>query len=505
MWRIWQYFADVALTFFAMLAPASRATTQGKSRISLHNTLSGEKERFETLLPGVVKMYNCGPTVYGVQHIGNLSMFVFTDLLRRTLEYAGYNVKQVINITDFGHLTSDADEGEDKMTKGLKREGMKPTLENMRTLAEKYTEIFLGDLKTLNAKLDETKFPRASDYIPAQIAMISTLMEKGYAYASENGVYFDTARFPDYGKLGNIKLDSLKEGARVAANDEKRNPIDFVLWKSDKKLGWDSPWGKGFPGWHIECSAMIRALLGEQIDIHTGGIEHIPVHHNNEIAQSEAATGKKPFSRFWLHRAHLQLEGAKIAKSDGNTIYLADIIEKGFHPMAFRYLLLGAHYRQPANFTWDALQASESAYLKLRRLADTLPHGGTVPMDYKNRFQERVSDDIDTAGALAVLWEMVKDADLDEKNLCAGLIDFDRVLGLGLAEEDTDARKSWEKEFGVIISSSDAPMHVQELLGKREAARSEKKWAEADDFRAEIEAAGYVIEDTAEGPRVVKK
>src|SRR3989344_1315913 len=239
--------------------------------VKLHNTLSGEKERFETLLPGVVKMYNCGPTVY--------------------------SVKQVINIADFGHLTSDADEGEDKMTKGLKREGLKPTLENMRTLAEKYTEIFLSDLKTLNAKLDETKFPRASDYIPAQIAMIKTLKEKGYAYAGKNGVYFDTSRFPDYGKLGNIRLDAQKEGARVAVNDEKRNPIDFVLWKNDKKLGWDSPWGKGFPGWHIECSAMIRALLGEQIDIHTGGIEHIPVHHNNEIAQSEAATGKKPFSR----------------------------------------------------------------------------------------------------------------------------------------------------------------------------------------------------------------
>lgn len=473
--------------------------------IHLHNTLSGESETFTTLTSSTVKMYNCGPTAYGEQHIGNLSMFVFTDILRRTLEYAGYTVRQVINITDFGHLTSDADEGEDKMTKGLKRDGLKPTLENMRVLAEKYTEIFLNDLKTLNAKLDNTQFPRASDYIPAQIAMIKALEEKGYAYVGPHAVYFDTSRFPSYGALGNINLEGLKEGSRIAANDEKRNPTDFVLWKNDKKMGWDSPWGKGFPGWHIECSAMIRSILGEQIDIHTGGIEHIPVHHNNEIAQSEATTGKKPFSRFWLHRAHLQLEGGKMAKSEGNVVYLSDIIEKGFHPMSFRYSLLGAHYRQSSNFTWEALSAAQTAFLKLRKLTDTLPHDGAVPMDYKNRFLQHIGDDLDMPGALAVIWEMIKDADLAPKNLRAGLIDFDQVLGLGLAEEDAEARTLWEKEFGVVVSSSDAPEDVQALLEKRESARAEKKWAEADDFRAQIEEAGYVIEDTADGARIVKK
>ncbi len=505
-------FGNVVDAFVELIAHLSRwsrkripRSRNAAVRLHLYNTLSQSKEPFTTLQAGVVKMYNCGPTVYGPQHIGNLSMFVFTDILRRTLEYAGYSVKQVINITDFGHLTSDADEGEDKMTKGLKREGMKLTLENMRSLAEKYAQLFLDDIKTLNVRKDGTQFPRASDYIPAQIAMIRTLEEKGYAYEGKHGVYYDTSRFPAYGALGAIKLDALKEGARVAANDEKRNPIDFVLWKSDTKIGWDSPWGKGFPGWHIECSAMIRALLGEQIDIHTGGIEHIPVHHNNEIAQSEAATGKKPFSRFWLHRAHLQLEGAKIAKSDGNTVYLSDIIKKGFHGMAFRYLLLGAHYRQPANFTWDALQASQSAFLRLRRLADTLPHGGFVPSDYKNRFQERVNDDLDTPGALAVLWDMVSDKTLSEKNLRAGLLDLDHVLGLGLHDEDADARELWEKEFGTVIPMSDVPEDVQKLLAEREAARAERRWDEADRVRIDIEKTGYIIEDTVDGPRIVKK
>jgi len=498
---LWATVIDIGSSIFS----GKQTTTRSVSSVRLHNTLSGEKEAFTTILPNTVKMYNCGPTVYGPQHIGNLSMFVFTDVLRRTLEYAGYKMRQVINITDFGHLTSDADEGEDKMTKGLKREGLKPTLENMRSLAEKYTGTFLDDLKTLNAKLDDTEFPRASDFIPAQIAMIKTLEEKSYAYAGKHGVYFDTGRFPDYGKLGNINLENLKEGARVAANDEKRNPTDFVLWKNDAKLGWDSPWGKGFPGWHIECSAMIRAILGEQIDIHTGGIEHIPVHHNNEIAQSEAATGKKPFSRFWLHRAHLQLEGGKMAKSEGNVVHLSDIVKKGFHPMSFRYLLLGAHYRQPSNFTWEALEAAQGAFLKLRKLIDTLPEGGQVPQDYKNRFRERVFDDIDTPGAVAILWEMVKDADLAPKNLRAGLIDFDSVLGLGFAKEDAKARELWEKELGVVVSSAEAPMHIQELLAKRETARAEKKWADADDYRVQIEAAGFVIEDTTDGPRVVKK
>lgn len=481
------------------------ASLEGKRPIILHNTLSNVEEPFETLQPNIVKMYHCGPTVYGVQHIGNLSMFVFTDILRRTLEYAGYTVRQVINITDVGHLTSDADEGEDKMMKGLKRDGLAPTLENMKKLAEKYTTQFLKDIHTLNIRTEGTQFPRASEYIPAQIAMVKTLEEKGYAYRGKGGVYFDTAKFAEYGKLGNINLEGLREGVRVAAVSDKRNPTDFLLWKADVHMGWDSPWGKGFPGWHIECSTMIRATLGDKIDIHTGGIEHIPVHHNNEIAQSESASGKRPFSRFWLHRAHLQIDGGKMAKSDGNVVYLSDITRKKFHPLAFRYLLLGSHYRQTASFTWEALKAAQTAFLKLRKLIDTLPKGGLVPEDYKKRFEERIYDDLDTAGALAVLWEMVKDQNLAPENLRAGLIDFDRVFGFGLEKQDEKARALWEKEFGVVVTNEEIPERIQELLQKREAARLEKRFADADVARNEIETAGFAIEDTIDGPRVVKK
>lgn len=495
---LWMGIIDFGQGIFGY-APASR-----NSKISFHNTLTQSDEEFTPLRPGHVKMYNCGPTVYGVQHVGNLSMFVFTDILRRTLEWNGYHVQQVINITDVGHLVSDGDDGEDKMTKGLKREKKALTLENMRGLAEKYTALFLEDLATLNIRTDGTKFPRASDHIPAQVAMIKTLEEKGYAYVGEHGVYFDTAHFADYGKLGNINLEGLKEGARVDAVSEKHNPTDFLLWKFDKKLGWESPWGLGFPGWHIECSAMIRSILGDKIDIHTGGIEHIPVHHNNEIAQSESATGKKPFSQYWLHRAHLQIEGGKIAKSAGKVVYLSDIVEKGFHPMAFRYLLLGAHYRQPSNFSWEALEAAQTAFLKLRKLIDELPSGSTVfPGGYKQRFQDAINDDLNTPAALAVLWEMVNDKHIDPVNLRAGILAADDVLGLGLSTTDEKAAELYRKEFGQAVSMAEIPDRVRELLEVRELARAEKRWDDADEARKKIEGEGYRIEDTADGPRLV--
>lgn len=483
---------------------------QKRTPITLHNTLSNSLEEFKPLREGYVKMYNCGPTVYGEQHIGNLSMFVFTDILRRMFEFNGYKVKQVINFTDVGHLSGDndgnADEGEDRMTKGLKREKKALTLENMRWLGEKYAELFLNDLATLNVNTTDTQFPRASDYIPAQIAMVKTLEEKGYAYVGKDGVYFDTAMFPDYGKLGNINLEGLREGARIGTSDDKHNPTDFLLWKFDKKLGWDSPWGLGFPGWHIECSAMSRSILGDQLDVHTGGIEHIPVHHNNEIAQSESANGKKPFSRYWLHRAHLQIASAKIAKSEGNTVYVREIVEKGFHPLSFRYLLLGAHYRQPANFTWEALQASQTAFLKLRKLVDELPdESGVFPEPYARRFRERINDDVDTPGALAVVWEMVNDKDIAPKYLRSGILAADQVLGLGLSEDDERAQELYRKELGQRVSTADIPERVKGLLVEREMARAEKRWADADDCRAKIESEGYIIEDTPDGPRLVAK
>jgi len=473
-----------------------------------YNTLGLEKQRFEPM-PGAkeVRMYNCGPTVYGRQHIGNLSMFVFTDVLRRTLEYKGFKIKQSINFTDFGHLSSDADEGDDKMTKGLQREGLALTLDNMKALGEKYANLFLEDIRALNVEVDGITFPRASGYITAQIAMVQTLEEKGYAYRTREGVYFETSHFPDYGKLGNINLSGQKSGARVNVDPDKHSPADFLLWKSDEKLGWDSPWGKGFPGWHIECSAMIRATLGTQIDIHTGGIEHIAIHHNNEIAQSESATGKKPLSRFWLHRAHLQFEGGKMAKSEGNVVYLSDILERGFHPLALRYLLLTAHYRTPANFSWEALEGAQRTFSRLVALRLSLkdvPPGPLASM-WKTKFTERINDDLDTPGALAILWEMTKNKRLKPESLLATLLDFDRVLGLGLSEPDEAARKLAQADMQEEVTTDALPENVRGLLKEREAAREKKEWERADELRILIESEGYGIKDGPKGAEIYKK
>lgn len=432
-------------------------------------------------------------------------MFVFADVLRRVLEYNKFKVKQVINITDVGHLTSDADYGDDKMAKGLKREGKKLTLDNMRELGEKYTEIFLNDISLLNIDTAQITFPRASAYISAQIAMAATLEEKGYAYRAKDGLYFDTSRFPFYGMLGDINLENLKEGARIAANSDKRNPTDFILWKLDSKLGWDSPWGKGFPGWHIECSAMIRATLGKQIDIHTGGIEHIAIHHNNEIAQSEIVTGKRPLSRFWMHRAHIQLENSKIAKSEGNVVYLSDIMSRDIHPLALRYLFLGAHYRTPGNFSWEALLASETAFLRLRLLADSFPTGGKAPANYQARIHERFNDDLDVSGALAIIWEMVNDKTLAPQDIRAGLINADLVLGLGLDSEDARAKNATLKRFGKQVSLSDLPPSVKEKIDERAQARAKKDWQNADNIRDELAKDGYILEDAETETIIFKK
>lgn len=470
-----------------------------KSNLYFYNTLSKDKQIFTPLVGNTVKMYNCGPTVYGPQHIGNLSMFVFVDILRRALEQNGYTVKQVINFTDVGHLVSDQDEGEDKMTKGLKREGLTPTIENMKTLGKKYAEHFLGQLRLLNINTESITFPYASDYIPAQIAMVKTLEEKGYAYAGKKGVYFDTSRFPEYGKLGNIHLEGLQEGARIGTVDEKKHPTDFLLWKFDRRKGWDSPWGKGFPGWHIECSAMSHSILGDQLDIHTGGIEHIPVHHNNEIAQSEAALGKKPFSRFWLHRAHLQIEGAKIAKSVGNTIFLEQIVEKGYSPLAFRYLLLGAHYRTPASFSWDTLESANTSLKRLYSAYDAcksdLHKGLGNAASYIGRFVERINDDLDTPGALAILWELLKDDAVSNSAKVEALNYFDMVFGLNINAERVSSQ----------ITVSELNSEIQSLIERRETARREKNWTEADRLRGEIEAKGYELKDTSQGVQVLKK
>lgn len=463
--------------------------------LQFHNTLSGKKERFSHNTETPVKMYNCGPTVYGKQHIGNLSMFVFTDILRRTLEYSGYKVKQVINFTDVGHLSSDADEGEDKMTAGLKRDGFDLTLENMRTMAEKYAHAFLDDLSALNIDTKKILFPYASDHIQGQIDIIKRLEEKGHAYKTSKGLYFDTATFPAYGKLGAINIEGQKAGARIGPDNEKKNASDFNLWKFDGALGWDSPWGKGFPGWHIECSAMIHELLGEPIDIHTGGIEHVPVHHNNEIAQSEAAFGKK-MCHFWLHRAHIQIDGSKIAKSEGNTRYLSDIRDNGYDPLVLRYLFLTAHYRSPSNFSWESLKNARNALQNLKqRIQDFGGEAGVVPSAYKTRFAERIADDLDTPGALAVMWDMLRDKTILPEDVVAGIFDFDRVFGLALADTKRSVMGITLRE---LVHIDSVPADIRERITKREIARELKQWEEADTLRDELFQAGYEVVDGAE-------
>lgn len=398
--------------------------------LKLHNTLTGKVEEFAPLSPGKAAMYHCGPTVYDYAHIGNLRSYVFADILRRTAEYLGFDVSQVVNITDVGHLTSDADTGDDKMVKGLKREGLPLSLEGLKQLADKYEAAFKEDLRALHIETPH-HFPRATEHLQDEIELVQELEKKGFAYRLVDGIYFDTGKLAGYGKLGG--LTPLSEAENRVDASGKKSPRDFVLWKfsSDEKLGFDSPFGKGFPGWHIECSAMARKLLGQPFDIHTGGMDHIPVHHNNEIAQSEAAYGAK-LANYWLHNEFLKVNDTKLAKSEGTGITLAEVAKAGFSPLAYRYFLLMAHYRSPINFTWEALTAAQNAFEKLKKAAEKLEEGGIVDVDYKKKFTEKMENDLNTPQALAVVWTMLKDKDLPPSVRLATLKDFDRVLGLGL-------------------------------------------------------------------------
>ncbi|HEY6018735.1 MAG TPA: cysteine--tRNA ligase, partial [Candidatus Paceibacterota bacterium] len=417
--------------------------------------------------------------------------------IRRTLDAWGYTVEQVINITDFGHLVSDADEGEDKMTKGLKREGLALSMENMKKLAERYTDAFFADIVDMGLDTQKIKFPRASEYIAEQIALIKTLEQKGYAYRTSDGVYFDTSRFPNYGKLGHIDLSGQQATGRVEENSEKRSPHDFALWKLDSKLGWDSPWGKGFPGWHIECTAMIFSLLGRQIDIHTGGIDHIPVHHNNEIAQAEAITGKQ-YVRYWMHNEFITIESKRIGKSMGNAIVLNSIIDKGTDPRALRYWYLTAHYRTPMNFTWEALEGAATALGRLKRLYLELPQS-SLPADerFVADFYAAMAEDLNTPRALARVWDMVRDDSITPTVKKSSLTLADKILGLGLGETGPRAKLS--------IKNEDLPEGIQELVAARESARANKDFEKADEIRKEIESGGFELKDTPEGPKVIKK
>lgn len=450
------------------------------------NTLGGAKELFIPIRPDTVSMYSCGPTVYGPAHIGNLRSYVFSDTAARTLIAGGYRVRRVINITDFGHLVSDGDEGEDKMTKGLRREGLPLTLENMRAMAERYAAGFIENLAELHIDTDDITFPRASDYIPEQIALIKTLEQKSYAYRTSDGVYFDTSRFPGYGKLGGIDL-SHQQTTRLSSNEEKRNPADFVLWKSDAKLGWQSPWGLGFPGWHIECSAMIRALLGQEIDLHTGGEDHIAVHHNNEIAQSEAASGRT-FVHYWMHNAFLNMGSDKISKSLGNVVYLSDVVKKGYSPLALRYFFLQAHYRTPLSFSWDALAAAASALDRLWKISREITQESkrvSEPSEVRDRFLATMRDDLATPQALGILWDSLKSEEYTPEEKYGLLETADAHLGLSLTTPPV----------AEALTGDRIPEDMREMLARRSAAREAKDFKEADRLRASIEGLGYHIDD----------
>ncbi len=454
--------------------------------LKLYNTLTRTKEEFSPLDPKEVKMYTCGPTVNNYAHLGNLRAYVFADILEKTLGYSGYNTKRVMNITDIGILSSDADTGEDKMTAALVREGKELTLKNMRELADYYTERFKEDLIKLNIKVPNNIY-FASDYVKEDEELVQKLEEKGFAYKTSDGIYFDTAQMPDYGVLRGGKTLRDESHNRIAENAEKKNPEDFALWKFNPEIGFDSKWGKGFPGWHIECSAIGIKFLGEQFDIHTGGIDLIPTHHTNEIAQSESATGKKPFVKYWIHSEHIDIGGIKMAKSQGNFLQLASLTEKGINPVAYRLWLLMGHHRTKMNFNWEALEGAETALKRLYGLYKDLGEEiGEVSSLYQNKFKAFIEDDLDTPQAVSLVWELLKDIDISNADKKATLLDFEQVLGLGLK----DLREE-------II-----PEEVKQLVTAREEARLNKNFKLSDELRAEINALGYEVKDTESGQKI---
>ena len=429
-------------------------------------------------------MYTCGPTVYDYAHIGNLRTYIFEDILRRILEFNGYPVKHVMNITDVGHLTSDSDTGEDKMEKGSRRTGM-----TAWEIAALYTQAFKDDLKRLNIQ-EPTIWCKATDHIAEQIAFIQCIESNGYAYRTSDGVYFDTSKLPDYGYMARLNIEGLQAGARVEMG-EKRNPTDFALWKfsppgEKRQMEWKSPWGVGFPGWHIECSAMSAKYLGDFFDIHCGGEDHISVHHSNEIAQTEACHHTR-LANFWMHGYFLQLDEQKMAKSSGGFLRVQTLLERGYDPLAYRFFCLGALYRAKLNFTWEGLDGAATALNRLRTAAYEWGQPGEVDASYAERFLEQVNDDLNMPRALALVWDLVK-SDLPPATKKGTLLHFDKVLGLRLAE--------WKPVEEAV------PAEIQALVDQRQQARKEKRFKDADALRAQVTAAGFEIEDTPQGPRI---
>jgi len=463
----------------------------------LYNTASRSLEEFIPVNPEKVLMYNCGPTVYNYQHIGNMRSYVFADILRRAIELNGYTVKQIINITDVGHLVGDGDVGEDKIMVGARRE--KKSAEEIIT---HYSDAFFEDINSLNVE-KAALYPRATAYIKEQKQMIETLHSKGFTYTTKDGIYFDTSKFPMYADFAQLDVAGLSAGARVDVG-EKRGPTDFALWKfspddgAHREQEWISPIESskmGFPGWHIECSAIIRAELGETIDIHTGGVDHIPVHHTNEIAQSESVTGTHPLARMWMHNAHILINGEKMSKSLGNVYLLNDLHERGIPPLAYRYYLLMANYRTQVNVTWEALAAAQSAYNRLTNFVLSLTdiQNGSIIDSYFEEFTNEINNDLNTANSIALIWKLTKDTAQSDSDKYATIVAIDDVLGLGLSSV-----RFATKQIAV-------PDEVARLVEARKKSRDEKNFPLSDSLREKIKALGYEVVDSPTGQKIEKK
>lgn len=460
-------------------------------KIFFYNTLTKTKEEFKPLEGNEVRMYTCGPTVYKDASIGNMKSYIFMDTLRRTLKYNGYTLKHAMNITDVGHLVSDGDEGEDKMVKAAEEEKKTPL-----EIAEFYTEKFLTDFDRLNIDRPEI-ICKATDHIKEMEEFVQKLLDNGYAYETSTAIYFDVSKLDKYGLLSGIDLRNQKAGARVEIDEEKRNPYDFALWikaPENHIMKWESPWGLCYPGWHIECSTMSNKYLGETFDIHTGGIDLVPTHHENEIAQSKGCTGKVP-AKFWMHCEFLLINGGKMSKSLGNVYLVQDIIDKGYEPLAFKMMCFTSHYRNKLNFTWEAVEASQNALNRLREGYNKHSEGNekiadSVIEEYKTKFQEAINDDLNMPVAMSVIWDVVKNPN-KSKQLAKILLDFDKVLGVDIE------KKSEDKVVEI-------PDEINELIEQRKQARENKDWALSDKIRDELKEKGYIVKDTKEGMQVEK-
>lgn len=458
--------------------------------VKFYNTLTRKKEIFKSLKNKKVGIYSCGPTVYSNQHIGNIYAYLQWDVLVRFLRYLKYQVKWVMNITDVGHMTSDEDAGEDKMEKGAKREGL-----SVWDIAKKYTNQFLESVDLLNIQRPDT-LCRATDHIKEQIDLIRKIEENGFTYQTKTGLVFDTSKFPDYAKFARLNLKKQQAGSRVEIDKEKKQPWDFLLWvtnQPDHIMRWDSPWGEGFPGWHVECTAMSIKYLGDRFDVHTGGKEHIPVHHTNEVAQAYGAFGKQT-ANYWLHNEWLLIDKIKVSKSLGNVVLVADFLKKGFSPLAFRYLALTSHYKQGLNFTWKALKASQSALNKLQaKLKEFKNSKEKIKRqkikDFQKKFIAYLSDNLNAPKALALVWNLVKDKKVSDKEKYVLLLDFDKVLGLDLGK----------------IKEETIPAALLGLAEQRQKYREQGLWQKADEIREEIKRQGWQVEDTKGGPKIKRR